>query len=105
MVGHAIPGAINEIKCVIAFATLIITQWFYLSPHVVVADADAKVAQDNIVRAHLNAVVAEHDSIARRILAINGHEGFVDGENGFQRNHAAHTEDNRPWTGRFNRGT
>ena len=64
MVSNTIPGSINEIKRIIALAALIITQRIYACANIIVTDANAKITENNVVRAHVNGttvVVARSD--------------------------------------------
>ena len=48
--------------------------------HIVVADADAKIAEHYVVRANFDAVISEHDAGVRAVLAIDGNEWLGDAE-------------------------
>src|SRR5439155_7256886 len=106
MVGDTVFGAINEIKSMLTHAALIALQGLgVVQANVVVADADTEVAEDYVMRPDLDAMIAEHDSWSGGVLAINGEEGFLDGESGFQRNRAARAENDGARSGGFHRST
>jgi len=50
----------------------------FIDVDVVVSHAHAKIAKDDVVRLHFDAVVTQHDSGDGSILAINRDERFLD---------------------------
>ena len=58
-----------------------------------IADADTEVAEHDIVRSDVDAVVLEGDAVAGSALRVEGEEGIADAEACRERNRAGHAED------------